>query len=48
MAPLSVSSLDLQVCLSADGEEDRFPVDGQHRLAGIREALKKQPHLLKL
>lgn len=33
--------------LEFSGEETIFPVDGQHRVAGIREALKENPSLAK-
>lgn len=32
--------------LTLSGEEKIFPVDGQHRVAGIKEALEKEPALL--
>ena len=33
--------------LEFSGEETIFPVDGQHRVAGIREALREDPSLSK-
>jgi DNA sulfur modification protein DndB len=42
--PLNLKSIDQTLgLLLLTGNEDLFPVDGQHRLAGIREALARDP-----
>ena len=44
ISPLNLKSIDETLgLLLLTGNEDLFPVDGQHRLAGIREALNRDP-----
>ena len=40
LSSLDISKLDAFGVLALTGEERLFPLDGQHRLSGIREALK--------
>ena len=41
LSSLDISKLDAFGVLALTGKERLFPLDGQHRLSGIREALKK-------
>jgi DNA sulfur modification protein DndB len=44
LSPLTLLSIDKALgLLLLNGEEDLFPIDGQHRLSGIKEAVRLSP-----
>ena len=43
VSSLDISKVDAFGVLALKGKERLFPLDGQHRLSGIREALKTSP-----